>query len=182
VTVLEDEAGDVLNIGRRARTVPAAIKRALAMRDKTCRFPGCSEAHHVESHHIEHWADGGETSLSNLLVLCRHHHAQLHRGSYEVRLEEPSSAEHSPQLVFVTPSGKTIESNLFPQFPPQVAESAEQALRHAAPEVTASTCVTKWRGECCDYGMAIGGLLQRDGNLHFRGDSTRPGPAESGIV
>jgi hypothetical protein len=67
---------------------------------------------------------------------------------------------------------------LFPQFPPQVAATAEQALRHAAPEVTATTCVTRWQGEPCDYGMAIEGLLRRDGSLHFRRESD-PDPAGS---
>jgi hypothetical protein len=89
------------------------------------------------------------------LVLCRHHHAQLHRGCFEIRVEEPASTTFSPQLVFVTPSGNTIESDLFPQFPPQVARGGEQALRDAAPDVTATTCATKWQGESCDYGMAV---------------------------
>ena len=178
VTVLEDEAGNVLNIGRRARTVPAAIRRALSLRDKTCRFPGCTESHHVESHHVEHWADGGETSLDNLATLCRTHHAQLHRGCFEIRLEESSSIGHNPQLIFVTPSGKIIERDLFPQFPPQVAENAAEALRCAAPEITTTTCVTRWQGESCDYSMAIDGLLQRDGNLQFCGEMDHP-PTDS---
>jgi len=55
----------------------------------------------------------------------------------------------------------------------------EKALRDAAPDVTATTCVTKWQGESCDYGMAIDGLLRRDGNLRFRGemDPALPGVA-----
>jgi hypothetical protein len=71
VTVLEDEQGRVLNIGRRTRTVPASINRALNIRDKTCRVPGCCESRYVDAHHIKHWADGGETSLDNLVTLCR---------------------------------------------------------------------------------------------------------------
>ena len=63
VTVLEDEEGRVLNIGRRTRTVPASIGRALSLRDSTCRFPGCCASRYVDVHHIKHWADGGETSL-----------------------------------------------------------------------------------------------------------------------
>jgi hypothetical protein len=59
---------------------------------------------------------------------------------------------------------------LFPQFPPQVAQTAEEALQQAAPEVDAKTCVTRWQGESCDYGMAIEGLLRRDGTLHSRGE------------
>jgi hypothetical protein len=97
--VLEDEDGKVLNIGRRARTVPAAIRRALAVRDETCRFPGCCASKSVEAHHIRHWADGGETSLDNLLNLCRFHHTQLHRGCFDIRVEAPDASLAEPQLV-----------------------------------------------------------------------------------
>jgi hypothetical protein len=178
VTVLEDENGKVLNIGRRARTVPASLRRALDVRDKTCRFPGCSEARHVESHHIEHWADGGETSLENLAKFCKFHHAQLHRGCFDVRVEAPVDGQGEAQLVFTTPSGRRIETELFPQFPPQIAENAKEALRQAAPEVDGKTCVTRWQGESCDYGMAIEGLLRRDGSLHSNGELC-PDPAGS---
>jgi hypothetical protein len=177
VTVLEDENGKVLNIGRRARTVPASLRRALDVRDKTCRFPGCSESRTVESHHIEHWADGGETSLDNMAKMCKSHHTQLHRGCFDVRVEPPVDDQGEAQLVFTTSSGRRIEADLFPQFPPQVAQTAEAALQHAAPEVTAKTCVTRWQGEPCDYSMAIEGLLRRDGNLHFRGES-EPNPTD----
>ncbi len=171
VTVLEDENGKVLNIGRRARTVPASLRRALDVRDKTCRFPGCCEARRVEYHHLEHWADGGETSLDNIAKMCKFHHTQLHRGCFDVRVEPPLDDQSEAQLVFTTPSGRRIETDLFPQFPPQVARAAKEALRHAAPEVDAKTCVTRWQGESCDYGMAIEGLLRRDGDLLFHGDS-----------
>jgi hypothetical protein len=170
VTVLEDEKGKVLNIGRRARTVPASLRRALDVRDKTCRFPGCCESRTVESHHIEHWADGGETSLENLAKFCKFHHAQLHRGCFDVRVEPPVDDQGEAQLVFTTPSGRWIETDLFPQFPPQIAQTAKEALQHAAPEVDAKTCVTRWQGEPCDYGMAIEGLLRRDGSLLSRGE------------
>src|SRR5688572_7357831 len=43
VTVLEDTAGNVLNVGRKTRTIPPAIRRALTLRDQGCRFPGCCE-------------------------------------------------------------------------------------------------------------------------------------------
>ena len=91
VTVLEDETGKVLNVGRRSRTVPAHIRRALMERDGVCRYPGCHESRYVDAHHIKHWADGGETSLDNLVTLCRFHHRQLHRGCYDVRMEGVSA-------------------------------------------------------------------------------------------
>ncbi|MEH6584242.1 MAG: DUF222 domain-containing protein [Halioglobus sp.] len=83
VTVLEDEAGSVLNVGRRSRVVPPHIRRALLERDGVCQYPGCHESRYVDAHHIRHWADGGETSLDNLVTLCRFHHRELHRGNFE---------------------------------------------------------------------------------------------------
>jgi len=159
VTVLEDDAGKVLNIGRRSRTVPAHISRALNERDKTCRFPGCCESRYVDAHHIQHWADGGETSLDNLVTLCRYHHRQLHRGGFSIAVEGQGP---SAQLVFATPSGRRIEASIFPQFPKVSAESASAALAAMAPDVSTGTCITRWRGESCDYGMAMDTLVQRD--------------------
>ena len=78
VTVLEDGKGNVLNVGRKTRTVPPSIRRALLLRDQGCRFPGCCEAKYVDAHHIHHWCDGGETCLDNLVLLCRRHHRLLH--------------------------------------------------------------------------------------------------------
>lgn len=84
VTVLEDDAGKVLNVGRRSRIVPAHIRRALRERDGLCRYPGCHEAQYIDAHHVQHWADGGETSLDNLVTLCRFHHRQLHSGNFTI--------------------------------------------------------------------------------------------------
>jgi hypothetical protein len=159
VTVLEDEQGRVLNIGRRTRTVPASINRALNIRDKTCRVPGCCESRYVDAHHIKHWADGGETSLDNLVTLCRAHHRQLHQGCFTITAEKKASGQ---QLVFTTRSGRKIQSSFFPQFPDVSAETSADALRTAAPAVDAKTCIPHWYGEDCDYGMAIAALLQRD--------------------
>ncbi|RLQ22228.1 DUF222 domain-containing protein [Seongchinamella sediminis] len=93
LTVLEDEQGQVLNVGRRSRVVPAPIRRALQERDGVCQYPGCHESVYVEAHHIQHWAEGGETSLENLTTLCRFHHRQLHRGCFDVKVRQDVSAE-----------------------------------------------------------------------------------------
>ncbi len=58
LTVLEDENGNILNLGRNSRTVSPTLKRALDLRDETCRFPGCCESRYVDFHHINHWANG----------------------------------------------------------------------------------------------------------------------------
>ena len=83
-TVLEDERGEVLNIGRRSRIVPWHIAHALRIRDGGCRFPGCNRRRWTDAHHIHHWADGGETSLDNLVTLCRYHHRALHRDEFRI--------------------------------------------------------------------------------------------------
>jgi len=70
-----------LDIGRRTRTVPTAVRRALVVRDGGCRFPGCDRPPAwTDAHHITHWANGGATALANLILLCRRHHRLLHHG------------------------------------------------------------------------------------------------------
>ena len=83
VQVLERD-GQPLKIGRKTRSIPPALRRALNARDGGCRFPGCGSRRFLDSHHIEHWADGGPTNLDNLLQLCGHHHRLLHEGGYRI--------------------------------------------------------------------------------------------------
>jgi hypothetical protein len=75
--------GSILDIGRKRRTIPPALRRALEARDRGCRFPGCG-LRYTDAHHVEHWADGGETKLENLLCLCRHHHRLVHEEGWRV--------------------------------------------------------------------------------------------------
>ena len=96
VTVLEDDAGRVLNVGRKSRIVPEHIRRALRERDGVCQYPGCQESEYVDAHHIQHWAEGGETRLENLVTLCRFHHRQLHRGCFDIRLKGNSAEILAP--------------------------------------------------------------------------------------
>jgi hypothetical protein len=73
----------VLDVGRRTRTVAPALRRALEIRDRGCRFPGCG-SRFTDAHHVRHWADGGETGLANCLLLCAHHHRLVHEGGWRV--------------------------------------------------------------------------------------------------
>jgi Domain of unknown function (DUF222)/HNH endonuclease len=85
VRVIEDADGKPLDVGRKQRTVPLAIKRALLSRDRGCTFPGCERTHYLDAHHIHHWAKGGETSSENLILLCTQHHRLLHEGRFRIR-------------------------------------------------------------------------------------------------
>src|SRR5688572_18675710 len=84
VTVVEDEKGRPLDVGRKQRVVSTPLKRALHARDRGCTFPGCHRKRYADAHHLKHWINGGETSLDNTILLCTHHHAALHRGEFSI--------------------------------------------------------------------------------------------------
>jgi len=84
-----DEADYPMDVDRRTRTIPPALKRALILRDGgRCRFPGCDAHLFVEAHHLVHWADGGPTSLENLILLCSRCHTWTHEGGGRVTRDE----------------------------------------------------------------------------------------------
>jgi len=77
--VLVSSEGEILHVGRRRRTLPAATRRALNLRDRGCRWPGCTAPpQECEPHHIVHVADGGSDELSNVRLHCSYHHRLLH--------------------------------------------------------------------------------------------------------
>ena len=81
------ENSEPLDIGRATRLIPPALKRALIARDKGCAFPGCRRPPRwCDAHHINHWADGGPTSLDNLVLLCGYHHDLLHHSDWTVAI------------------------------------------------------------------------------------------------
>jgi hypothetical protein len=83
IVELAEHAGLVLGVGRKTRKIGLALRRALEARDGCCRFPGCT-SRRVQTHHIKHWARGGETELYNLVLLCRRHHRLVHEGGWTV--------------------------------------------------------------------------------------------------
>ncbi|MGV3591831.1 MAG: DUF222 domain-containing protein [Gammaproteobacteria bacterium] len=156
VTVLEDGAGKLLNVGRRTRTIPPVIRRALALRDSGCCFPGCCETRFVDAHHIHHWCDGGETSLDNLVLLCRHHHRRLHQEGFAI-------VKGADGFEFVRSDGHKLPRALAPQFD-DVETQCEKLAIEAEDDalglrIDARTAVTHWLGESLDYGFAVGTLM-----------------------
>ncbi|WP_414717459.1 HNH endonuclease signature motif containing protein [Steroidobacter sp.] len=69
-------------------------------------MPGCPNTKYLDGHHIKHWAHGGETKLSNLVSLCRHHHRQVHEGNIVVQVLDDGA------IRFTTPNGKSFDSTL----------------------------------------------------------------------
>jgi hypothetical protein len=79
--------GEPLDVGRLTRGIPAAIRRALVARDQGCAFPGCDRpASWCDAHHCKHWADGGETAVCNLCLLCSHHHDVVHHDGWDITM------------------------------------------------------------------------------------------------
>ena len=157
---LEDSDGTTLNVGRRTRSIPPSIRRALNRRDGGCRFPGCTAQHYVDAHHIHHWADGGETRLDNLLLLCRHHHRLVHEDGYRLVLDAAG------EPVFTTPQGEQIPHGPDTRFRGNVFALTTENRRERI-EIGPGTLVPMWAGERMDDGMAVDGLVWREfGHSH----------------
>jgi hypothetical protein len=141
--------GSALDVGRKTRTVPPALRRALTHRDRSCRFPGCG-LKFCDAHHIEHWAQGGETKLENMLLLCKFHHRLVHEGG--IRVEKLPKGE--PR--FSRPDGRPIP--LAPK-PPVLAEDPlvvfEQRHREEGLEIDAETGLPSWDGGSWDLNWGL---------------------------
>lgn len=86
--VITQGPSEPLDVGRRTRTIPPAIRRALVTRDGGCRYPGCDRPQRwCDGHHIQHWIHGGRTNLDNLVLLCRRHHRRVHEQGETITLE-----------------------------------------------------------------------------------------------
>jgi hypothetical protein len=98
-----------LDVGRRTPVVSRALRRAVIVRDRQCRFPGCDRPHTwCDAHHVRHWADGGPTAVTNLLLLCRRHHRSVHeRGGFRLELVDG-------RPVFRRSDGSTLEDRAPP--------------------------------------------------------------------
>jgi hypothetical protein len=98
-----------LDVGRRTKVVPPSMRRAVIVRDRSCRFPGCDRPHTwCDAHHVVHWADGGPTAAANLILLCRPHHRLVHRpGGFRLELLDD-------RPVFRRPDGSVLEDRAPP--------------------------------------------------------------------
>jgi len=148
-----DLHGEVLNVGRKTRSIPPAIRRALQRRDQGCRFPGCTAHKYVDAHHIVHWADGGKTRLDNLVTLCRHHHRAVHEGGFDVRMAAdgvPRFYDRRRRLIPEAPQTR-YRGNVF---------ALMTANRRTGADVSAETCVPAWHGERMDDDLVVESLYQ----------------------
>jgi len=156
VEVIEDDHHVPLSVGRKRRTISGRLKRALFERDKTCTFPGCTNRLFLEGHHIRHWADGGETSLSNVSLLCTSHHHYVHEYGYTIELDSdqrPRFRDPHGRLVVAVPERGVAADLGWPSI-----RAVNQPLA-----ISAETNACKWDGNPVDYGAVIGYLVTADG-------------------
>jgi hypothetical protein len=151
VEIVEGEHGAPLSVGRKRRTIPGSMKRALLQRDRTCRFPGCGNRLYLEAHHIVHWADGGDTSLRNMVACCSFHHRFVHEYGCSIEL-------HADGPRFLDRRGRRILDAPPPSRPPDLGWEAI-AARHAELQITASVNEPLWDGERIDYGAVVDALV-----------------------
>jgi hypothetical protein len=151
-----DGDGEPLNIGRRTRSIPPAIRRVLLLRDRGCAFPGCTHDRFLHGHHVRHWLHGGETSADNLVLLCTHHHHLVHEGGWSIKRGE--RGEQGAWL-FVAPDGARVEAAI----PTAVNDDPLTWLQEWANErgldLGPDANEPLWDGTRPDYDLAVAGLL-----------------------
>jgi Domain of unknown function (DUF222)/HNH endonuclease len=160
VVMRHDAEGRITEVGVRTRTVPPSLRRALQHRDRGCRFPGCG-LRYTQGHHIRHWAQGGPTKLSNLVLLCRRHHRSVHEDGFQV--ERLADGE----VRFRHPRGWIIPD--VPE-PPKVPADRGEAIRLqnalGGVEVRANTLRPDWDGARLNLHYAISVMHPRANGGH----------------
>ena len=151
VPLLEDGAGRIIDVGRKTRTIPAALRRALRDRDRGCQFPGCSNVRFVDAHHLRHWLNGGETSLDNLTLLCRRHHRTIHEHGFTVCRNDGDLIFRDPAGAILSPAGRRSAFR---------ADALDVARRHIDPAraINPATNAPGWDGIPIDYPACVEAL------------------------
>ena len=152
--LIEDKEGQPLSIGRKSRAIPPALRRALRVRDDGCRFPGCTNTSFIDGHHVKHWADGGETSLDNLVQLCRHHHRLMHEGGFSCERRDDGA------FIFTGPQNQRLScSPELANHNPDISQWIESLLYD--PDIDERSCIPHWTaGDKIDWDLAVWHLFQ----------------------
>ena len=155
LSLLEGADGTPLDVGRTRRTPPPRLRRALRRRDGGCRFPGCGARRFLHAHHVRHWTRGGETKLSNLILLCGRHHRLLHEGGFSIDIAGDQV------FSFVDRSGRPVPD--VPTPAPAGGPSLEERNAASGVVVDTDTCGSLGGGESYDLGLTIDALVAAAG-------------------
>src|SRR5205814_367531 len=125
---------------------------AILRLDQTCRFPGCNARAFLEGHHIRHWAEGGETSVRNILCMCNWHHRFVHEYGFTISMDE------NRVVTVIDPLGRKLVDVPVRHVGPEVGLPMIKAANTDL-EITAETPSCGWNGEPIDYPACVDGLL-----------------------
>lgn len=155
--VIGDE-GQVKQVTSARRSPPTWMRRVLRHRDVTCKFPGCDEDRFLDAHHINHWADGGPTNLTNLVQLCWFHHQRVHDAKWRVARNEDQS------FTFIRPDGTVVIDPSREQPSASTDEALTKVLERVGAKVDPRACVNQWQGERLPLHYLIEDLARIDGH------------------
>jgi hypothetical protein len=161
LTVIEDDDGNPLHVGAPSTAIPRSTRRAMEVRDRTCRWPGCVSPV-IQAHHRQHRARHGGHDLENLVALCHHHHrtAHVHRVTIHadpdgtlhfVRVDgtEITAAPHPLEGAVVVPDATRAPDALFARHVASGADPTEPARR------------ARWMGDPLQLADAVDAVIAR---------------------
>jgi hypothetical protein len=150
VIVASERNGVPMNMGRKTRPIPTALRRALRRRDgDRCLFPGCTNKR-VDAHHFEHWGKNGHTDLDNLMSLCRFHHSLAHKDAFAIRRTDTGFTFHRRD-------GRRIHES--PTLPHRTADDLLERNLDAAIITDGKTCGSAFAGDRLDLAYAVDALF-----------------------
>ena len=150
MAVIRGDDGEPLTTGRRTRTIPRSVRRAVRARDKGCRFPSCGERVFIDADHIRHWSKKGPSTVSNVVELCWFHHRLVHEGGWTVRFLEGG------EVIAVNPAGNVISSLVEPCAP--VRATVEHCNNAEGLAIDSKTITPNWWNDPLHLGDIVGGL------------------------
>jgi len=171
ISVNKTQSGEPVDIGRKSRIWPSAMARAIRERDQQCVWPGCDHSRHLHIHHIQHWADGGSTSVENGVCLCSYHHTLVHEGSYKIEaVALDKDGEHKQffqQLNFHDLNQFDFEESL------RNDRESFNSIRQLSPERFRFRILNKNEQDITDAGVVDVNLAAKINVEPTRSDSTR---------
>ena len=153
ITVSDAADATEIAVGRRRRTITALQRRALRLRDRGCRFPGCASLR-VDGHHVVPWSQGGGTTLENLCSLCRRHHTYVHEYGFRMMTDGRGGFQ------FFRPDGAEVtEVSPVPVVAPDPIAHLHAAHHDQGLTIDVNTNLSRWDGRRPDYHEIVGRLV-----------------------
>lgn len=158
--VVVDGRGSPLDVGHRKRLVPPRLRRALSLRDRCCRFPGCAHRAWLDAHHIRHWLHGGPTDADNLVLLCPAHHRLVHEGGFTISAD-------AGEITVRSPDGRLLPAHVMPSRAP--GDVLDRLRVSAGTRFDDQTLLPDWDGKPPVVAACVEAGRRRSGSVRISG-------------